>query len=101
VVAFLSANLVAVLASWFIQRMMRQQFLSFKAEEAMREQLGSAMNEIKTLQGLLPICSYCKKIREEDGKWKRIEQYIAENSAATFTHGMCPDCITEHWPDQK
>jgi hypothetical protein len=100
-VAFVTANLVGGLAAWFVHRMMRQQFLSFKAEENMREKLENTMNELKTLQGLLPICADCKKIREDDGEWKRLEHYISEHSDAKFTHGLCPDCVTKYSRDIK
>lgn len=55
--------------------------------------------EVKTLRGLLPICSYCKKIRDDKGYWKQIEVYIAANSQADFSHGLCPECGIEHYPD--
>lgn len=48
--------------------------------------------EVQMLSGLLPICSNCKKIRDESNQWQPIEHYITERSAASFTHGMCPDC---------
>ena len=55
--------------------------------------------EVKTLRGLLPICSYCKRIRDDQGYWKQIEVYIAANSHADFSHGMCPECGIQHYPD--
>ncbi len=58
-----------------------------------------ALSRIKTLSGLLPICSSCKKIRDDKGYWKQIESYISEHSDALFTHGMCPDCAKEFYPD--
>jgi len=48
--------------------------------------------EIKVLQGFLPICSYCKKIREDDGDWSMVEAYVAKHSEAVFSHGICPEC---------
>lgn len=55
--------------------------------------------QIKILQGLLPICSFCKKIRQDDGYWNHIELYIKEHSDATFTHGLCPDCARKLYPE--
>jgi K+-sensing histidine kinase KdpD len=52
---------------------------------------------VDLLEGLLPICSYCKKIRDKDDKWQFLEVYIAERSQATFSHGICPDCMKEHY----
>lgn len=51
--------------------------------------------EIKTLRGFLPICSYCKKIRNDRNYWEQLEIYIGEHSDASFTHGICPDCATK------
>ena len=51
--------------------------------------------EVEILEGLLPICSYCKKIRDDDGKWQMLEKYIEERSDATFTHGICEPCLKE------
>lgn len=62
-------------------------------------QLEISMAEIKTLEGLLPICAGCKKIKEEDGSWVHVEQYISDNSGASFSHGMCPDCISHYYPE--
>lgn len=55
--------------------------------------------EVQTLEGLLPICSFCKKIRDEDGRWEQIEAYISERSPADFSHGICPDCMHQHYGD--
>jgi len=62
-------------------------------------ELQSALDHIKTLQGLLPICSYCKMIRTDSGSWMKIESYIREHSEAEFSHGICPDCAGTHYPD--
>jgi PAS domain S-box-containing protein len=62
--------------------------------------LSNALAEIKTLSGLLPICSYCKKVRDDQGYWSRIEKYVQENSEATFSHGICPDCMKGLYPEQ-
>ncbi|MCX5717938.1 MAG: HAMP domain-containing protein [Nitrospirae bacterium] len=64
-------------------------------EEALmrsNKELEQRINEIKTLRGLLPICSYCKKIRDDKGYWQQIESYIHEHSQVEFSHGMCPAC---------
>lgn len=67
-------------------------------EKALKEQvvrLNKAMSEVKVLKGLLPICSCCKKIRDDDGYWTQLESYIDRHSEATFTHGICPECATK------
>nr|WP_321400913.1 MASE3 domain-containing protein [uncultured Desulfobacter sp.] len=61
--------------------------------------LKTAIQEIKTLEGLLPICSHCKKIRDDKGYWNHLETYLDKHSHATFSHGICPDCIKKHFPD--
>lgn len=51
--------------------------------------------EIQILRGLLPMCSKCKKIRDDKGFWKQVDLYIEKHSQVTFTHGICPDCLTD------
>jgi len=60
------------------------------------KKLEEALVKIRTLQGLLPICSYCKKIRNDQDYWEQIETYVADHSQAEFTHGICPDCLEKH-----
>lgn len=67
--------------------------------EQLIHQLQKALAEVKTLSGMLPICSGCKKIRDDKGYWNRIETYVMQRSTATFTHGLCPDCIKKYFPD--
>lgn len=55
--------------------------------------------KIKTLHGMLPICSSCKKIRDDEGYWNEIEKYLADHSDVEFTHGICPDCLKELYPE--
>ena len=62
------------------------------------KELEEALSQIKQLQGLLPICSYCKKIRNDQDYWQQVDHYITEHSEAKFTHSICPECydrITE------
>jgi len=56
-------------------------------------------HEIQTLQEMLPICAKCKKIRNDDGYWENVEEYIGKKSNAVFTHGLCPVCAKELYPD--
>ena len=63
------------------------------------KRLETALREVKTLSGLLPICASCKKIRDDDGDWQHLEPYIRARSSADFTHGICPDCMHELYPD--
>lgn len=59
-------------------------------------ELEEALSSVKQLQGLLPICSYCKKIRDDRNYWEQVESYISRHSEAQFSHGICPDCYAEH-----
>ena len=62
-------------------------------------ELKQTMAKVKTLGGLLPICANCKKIRDDTGYWNRLEAYIQEHSQAEFTHGICPECVAELYPE--
>ena len=64
-----------------------------------KQELKEALVEVKTLRGLIPICSSCKSIRDDKGTWNRIESYIAEHSEAEFTHSYCNDCLRKLYPD--
>ncbi|MBZ5542910.1 MAG: response regulator [Acidobacteriia bacterium] len=57
------------------------------------KELEQALARVKQLQGLLPICSYCKKIRDDGNYWRQVEAYITEHSEAVFSHGICPECF--------
>ncbi len=59
-------------------------------------ELEEALSKVKLLQGLIPICSYCKKIRDDENYWQQVESYIGEHSEARFSHSVCPPCYTEH-----
>lgn len=75
--------------------------LAEDALKAERDRLLSAMNEIKTLSGLLPICASCKKIRDDQGYWNQLERYIQKHSDAKFSHGLCPECVSKLYPQLK
>jgi len=74
--------------------------LAYRLREEKRK-LEKAIEEIKQLSGLLPICASCKKIRDDKGYWKQIESYISEHSEAEFSHGMCPECSEKFYGDQN
>jgi hypothetical protein len=67
--------------------------------EKTNKALSNALAEVKELRGILPICSFCKKIRDDKGYWQGIEGYIASHSLADFTHSVCPTCLEEHYSD--
>lgn len=58
-----------------------------------------ALSEIRHLRGILPMCSYCKRIREDEGYWSAVEEYISRHSDAEFSHGLCDECLLAHFPE--
>ena len=63
------------------------------------QKLQDALEKIKTLRGLIPICAACKNIRDDRGFWHHVEEYISEHSEAKFSHGICPDCMKKLYPE--
>jgi hypothetical protein len=61
-------------------------------------ELQRALDSIKILRGLVPICASCKNVRDDKGYWQAVEGYIAEHSEAKFSHGICPDCMNKLYP---
>jgi hypothetical protein len=78
---------------------MEAQCRSEAAKEELIGRLQDALQQVKTLSGLLPICSSCKKIRNDKGYWQKLEGYIREHSEAEFTHSICPECMEKLYGD--
>ncbi|MFC1828783.1 hypothetical protein ACFL0O_04135 [Thermodesulfobacteriota bacterium] len=70
-----------------------------KEREGLIDELQITLAEVQTLSGLLPICASCKKIRDDQGYWNQIESYIRERSDAEFSHGICPECAKNLYPE--
>jgi ligand-binding sensor domain-containing protein len=70
-----------------------------RAEAELQVRVQEALARIKTLSGMLPICAWCKRVREDDGYWKQIETYVSDHSQAEFTHGICPSCAQSQLQD--
>ncbi len=62
-------------------------------------ELEGALTHVKQLQGLLPICMHCRKVRDDDDTWHRLETYVEHHSSAMFTHSLCKECLAEHYPE--
>ncbi len=87
----------------------RKRTLLVQANESLQEgiekreklisELKEANSRIKTLSGIIPICMYCKEIRDDQGYWNKLEKFISEHSSATFSHGVCPKCMKERHPE--
>ena len=63
------------------------------------QELQKALNEVRTLRGIIPICASCKKIRDDKGYWNQVEAYVRDHSEAEFSHGICPECMKELYPE--
>jgi len=63
------------------------------------EELQQALANVRTLEGLLPICMYCKSIRDDVGAWASVESYVSKRTEAEFSHGICPTCFDKHHGD--
>jgi hypothetical protein len=79
-------------------RMLTERSRAQEERERLIVELQDALAEVKTLSGLLPICASCKKIRDDQGYWNRIEDYVSSHSKATFSHGICPECAKKLYP---
>jgi len=81
------------------------QMLALQKALAQRvEELEEALSQVNHLQGMLPICSYCKKIRGDQNYWQRVEDYISDHADVQFSHGICPDCyerVIRDYEEQK
>lgn len=67
--------------------------------EADKLQIAEAKDEIRQLSAILPVCSHCRKVRDEDGRWQGLDRYIVTHTTSEVTHGLCPDCLKELYPD--
>jgi hypothetical protein len=61
-------------------------------------ELEDALNQVKQLRGLLPICAWCKRVRDDHNSWHQMEEYISARTDAEFSHGICPDCARDMEP---
>jgi PAS domain S-box-containing protein len=83
-----------------VARDITDQKLAEKEREALVKELQATLNEIKVLRGILPICSFCKNIRNDEGYYEQIESYIHKQSGVDFSHTICPSCVQEHYPEE-
>ena len=83
------------LAGWILIRSIQYALERHKLMQELRQ----ALARVRTLSGLLPICANCKNVRDDKGYWQRVEEYISERSEASFTHGLCPDCLKALHPE--
>ncbi|MBI5017507.1 MAG: response regulator [Deltaproteobacteria bacterium] len=77
-----------------------ERVLELQSALALRvRELEDALGQVKTLRGILPICMYCHKIRTDAQSWERVDQYVSAHTGAEFSHGICEECLAEHYPE--
>ncbi len=74
-------------------------FIDITERKVVEDALKKAFDEIRTLRGIIPICAKCKQIRDDKGFWSQVEEYVSEHTEASFTHGICPECAKELYPE--
>lgn len=89
----------ASLLLWPLFRLVINLSLIILNSQRIEHDLSQASQEIKALQGLLPVCSHCKSVRDDEGEWQTLEDYLDHNTQVQITHGMCPHCMTKLYPD--
>jgi hypothetical protein len=77
----------------------RREADALRAEQELRAALEQTMSELRVLKGVLPTCAHCKRIHTDTGEWQQMELYVREHSEAEFSHGVCPDCAAELYPE--
>jgi CHASE1-domain containing sensor protein len=82
-----------------IERRMQQQEKTEAQRDETITKLQQAITEVESLKGILPLCSFCKKIRNDEGYWEQVEVYIHKHSKADVSHSICPTCMTEHYSE--
>lgn len=104
--AIIAPLLIAPLATLYIIGLYRRVFhLQAELETAndtlqqRNEDLEQALAQVKTLKGFIPICSVCRKIRNDDGYWNVLEEYVAQHTDAQLSHGICPECMASEYPE--
>lgn len=96
---YIMVNITGGILSWRTNFERRKRYLTLMDLQHTNHDLEKALTEIKTLQGIVPICAKCKKIRDDKGYWNRLEEYIETRLDAEFSHGLCPDCMRELYPE--
>ncbi len=99
VTAFALANLVGIIHAVRAGSSARREFVALTEVNEANLQLRRALSHIKTLEGLLPICSICKNVRDSDKKWIPVEEFLKTRSPARFSHDICPACMNSHYAE--
>lgn len=89
---------IATPVAYFFLKLLQEVETQKNAIEDANRRLEIALRDVRELSGMLPICSSCKKIRDDEGYWSQIETYIMKHTKADFTHGLCPECAQTLYP---
>ena len=89
-----------LISAFYASQSLRQQQLAEEEKDKLIEKLKTALGEIKSLQGILPLCSYCKNIRNDKGYWEKVDVYLQLYSSANISHSICPECVKKYYPDE-
>lgn len=101
VIPAVASLLIAPPASYFALRLLQRLIDTEDQNRQLIADLSIALEDVKRLSGLLPVCAHCKNIRDDRGAWHEIERYVARFSEAEFSHDICPDCLIRHYPAIK
>jgi hypothetical protein len=96
----LAANVVGFYMSNYWQHTERLMFKANKEEQILKEKYKLALESVKTLTGLIPICSSCGKIKDDEGYWTKVEEYLSKATSAQFSHSVCRSCIKDLYGDE-
>lgn len=100
-IIWLFGTIVLFIFTFWGRRKVEEQIIAQDKLLTSNRQLQEALNEVKTLRGIIPICAYCKKIRDDKGLWNQLEAYIHSHSEAEFSHGVCPDCYKKQMEEME
>jgi hypothetical protein len=99
-IIYLAAVAIGYLATTRRRDLGRDLSAARKAEVEALMDAERAKRELQTLRGIIPICSHCHRVRIEDGRlWEAVDMYVSRRTDAAFSHGVCPDCLVEHYPN--
>ena len=101
VVSFIRDDTGKLIGFYGVSRDISERKQATLERERLIGELKQALSDVKTLSGMLPICSHCKKIRDDKGCWNQIESFISKHSDAKFSHSICPDCLKKHYPEYE
>jgi DNA-binding response OmpR family regulator len=74
---------------------------ALEEQRRLNSELKEALEKVRSLEGIIPICARCKSVRNDEGYWTQVERYLAEHTNATFSHGLCPDCAAVLFPNES